>query len=116
MATGTALACRCESATSATACAPCRHELRAQTGAEVACASARPLPPRRIVREPLHAPRNRHGLATRIAGLSSSLTGLDSTVLTRRLFLTGDNEFAGESQDISLEETIELTEAMGSIN
>jgi len=31
------------------------------------------------------------------------------------LFLTKENEFAGESQSISLEETIELTEQMGSI-
>ena len=36
--------------------------------------------------------------------------------LASRLFLTEDNEFAGDNQKMTLEETIELTEAMGSIN
>ena len=36
--------------------------------------------------------------------------------LASRLFLTEYNEFAGDNQKMTLEETIELTEAMGSIN
>jgi len=32
------------------------------------------------------------------------------------LFLTEDNEFAGDQQSISVEETIKLTDQMGSIN
>ena len=37
---------------------------------------------------------------------------MEATLSDRRLFLTEDNEFAGDSQQISVEEAVEYTSGM----